>query len=226
MVACCPPGALPSLAIEEYTPKGADVALPNTNSLNAYIIGEEGKPAVHSHRTQPQRALAHTRARARAHSDAHACALARQVVVNYDVSGFGKPPPELGGGRVREVCDLLAATGLYVVMPDYFKGKNVVKAGKAGSTEEIVEWITTEAPHPLTAEAMVRAAVYFCKNRGAPKVGSIGFCWGAWLCARTSGKNDDFGFGCQVLLHASINAEGCFGGSEEALCKAVKVPDP
>uniref|UniRef100_A0A7S0L2C9 Dienelactone hydrolase domain-containing protein n=1 Tax=Coccolithus braarudii TaxID=221442 RepID=A0A7S0L2C9_9EUKA len=187
-MSCCPPGSLPALEIDSYAAKGAEIDLPGVEGLKAYVIGEEGKPAV---------------------------------IVNYDVFGFGRPAPEVGGGRVREVCDLLAASGLYVVLPDYYRGDNVVKAGKADSGEAIFGWIAEFGV--ADTEAVVKASVSFCQSKGAAKIGAIGFCWGGWLCMR-SASSPEIDLSCIVLLHAAPGAEGVVGGSAEALCDTVKLP--
>eukprot|EP01031_Cornospumella_fuschlensis_P044955 gene44955-54987_t len=40
----------------------------------------------------------------------------RAVIVGYDIYGFE-------GGRIRNICDEIAAAGFLVVLPDFFRGQ-------------------------------------------------------------------------------------------------------
>jgi dienelactone hydrolase len=105
------------------------------------------------------------------------------IMLMYDVFGFN-------GGHVKGVCDELASQGFLVVMPDfYFGGKNprggsiepFYDAGEAKMGKDWLKQFSWDWCGPR-----VDACVKFMRSKGVAKVGSIGFCWGAWAVARFS----------------------------------------
>ena len=53
-------------------------------------------------------------------------ATTKAIVVIYDVHGFS-------GGRIKGVCDALAASGFHVAMLDVYRGTNITEQGGFGS---------------------------------------------------------------------------------------------
>ena len=100
------------------------------------------------------------------------------IVIAYDVHGFK-------GGRVKSVCDSIAAAGFHVVMPDVYGGgvdiDDLGGIGSDGGKALLVanNW-TSLAPKFAEACALLT-------SHGATSIGAAGFCWGAWACVHLSG---------------------------------------
>jgi len=115
------------------------------------------------------------------------------IVVVYDVFG-------ISGGRIRTVCDALAAKGFTVVMPDlYGEGDSIDGHGGLANIagEESVAWLKSHSFASL--QPKLDAACAFLAKEGVPaastklqppfnsnRIGVVGFCWGAWVAAKLS----------------------------------------
>lgn len=118
-------------------------------------------------------------------------------------------------GRLKGICDTLAAEGYFVVMPDCHRGTTA--AGKP----DFGAWVNT-----FSWESHIKAdfekIFAFLEGKGARSVGAIGFCWGAWAHCKASANG--FGLKCGVGPHPSTRLEGMMGGSEAEMMAAVAMP--
>jgi len=131
---------------------------------------------------------------------------------------------DIGGpmnGRHVEVCDQFAAAGYTVVMPDLFKGsmpagmppwykvplllpaavKNLRRRWKG----EVEEDISTVLEHLTT-------------DLGIEKVGTIGFCYGAWVVFKTCSNEmvtRQQTIRCGVSMHPSVHSVAPFQGEDQ-----------
>lgn len=108
------------------------------------------------------------------------------------------------GGRVRGICDELAAAGPYlVVMPDLFRG-----APWPAGTPVDFAWVASKgAPAPLLHDLTAHVLPYL-HARGYAKIGAVGFCFGGYvsfLAATLDGSVPGApAFACGVGAHSSV----------------------
>ena len=57
------------------------------------------------------------------------------VLVGYDIYGFH-------GGRIRSICDEIAAAGYLVILPDYFRGDCWTAEREAVESANKMNWLT------------------------------------------------------------------------------------
>ena len=124
----------------------------------------------------------------------------KAIVLIYDVHGFS-------GGRIKGVCDAIAAQGFHVVMPDFY-GESAGINDKGGFSSPEGAWCLLWRLH----RASVLTCSCFCsgvawlktydwtrleKNlkevqtevlepKGITSVGAVGFCWGAYVVFKMS----------------------------------------
>ena len=106
--------------------------------------------------------------------------------------------------NVRAMADRLAGEGYMVLAVDLYGGKTADTPGAARALMlEVVE-------EPDTAKANIRAAYEFLEVAGAPRIGSLGWCFGGgWSLAAAQMFPDD--------LDASVIYYGQVTGDEEKL---------
>ena len=116
------------------------------------------------------------------------------IILCHDVYG-------VDGGRLRQVADEMAADGRYVVMaPDLFYDRDAVD--KLGDRDRTA-WLRQFTKERVLGDlGVVRAAIDAHVGTDSPRVGVVGFCWGAFpvfaCCA--DGRQYDAG----VSLHPSL----------------------
>jgi dienelactone hydrolase len=133
---------------------------------------------------------------------------AKAIIVLPEVFGWG--------GRLKGICDTLAAEGYFVVMPDCHRGTT------AAGQEDFGAWCKGYSWESHIKEDFTKL-FKLLGEKGATSVGAIGFCWGAWALCKASGEG--FDLKCGVGPHPSTKLEGmCFGGSEAEMMSAVKMP--
>jgi carboxymethylenebutenolidase len=84
--------------------------------------------------------------------------------------------------HIKDLCARFAAEGYQALAPDLYHGKSTVEAEEAQHLMEGLDW-------PRAVEE-ITAAVKALRDRGAPKVGVVGFCMGgalSMLAAANSG---------------------------------------
>ena len=108
----------------------------------------------------------------------------RGVVVYHDIFGWHS-------GRLRELCDTLAERGFVVALPDCFQGR----AGRVTTAAAGVLRVLSMASNILRArwgarlELELEGAVWpLLAERGAERVGVLGFCWGGWCVAKACSR--------------------------------------
>lgn len=100
------------------------------------------------------------------------------MVCIYDIYGYV-------GGRVRQVCDEMAAEGYFVVLPDLFRG-DAWSTERDDSTK--MEWMKSVS-EPAKVEADLTDTVLpWVKAQGVDAIGVVGLCFGGyagWLASKT-----------------------------------------
>lgn len=133
------------------------------------------------------------------------------IVVLADVFGFDC-------GRHFNIADQLASLGFYVVMPDLFHGDRLTWADIG--QPRFMEFINS---HPHTKWAADMDSVYaHLKEKGSPKTGLMGFCWGSWAIFHESARGAPIVSG--VNFHPSLGIEGIFERDPVALAEKCAVP--
>lgn len=136
------------------------------------------------------------------------------VLVVYDVHGFS-------GGRIKGVCDQIAASGFHVAMLDVFDKSQGINDFGGFSSETGKEWLRKFNWNVL--EPQLDVAIHFLKEKsGAKNVGAIGFCWGAWVVFHLSSEQK---INAGVCCHPSTRvAQILYNEVELELAKSVKTP--
>ena len=106
--------------------------------------------------------------------------------------------------NIRAMADQLAGEGYMVLAVDLYGGKT---AETPGAARELMLEVVEE---PEMAQANIRAAYEFLEVAGAPRIGSLGWCFGGgWSLAAAQMLPDD--------LDASVIYYGQVTGDEEKL---------
>ncbi|KAK7264539.1 hypothetical protein RJT34_32148 [Clitoria ternatea] len=96
------------------------------------------------------------------------------IVFVSDIFGFEAP-------LLRKLADKVAATGYYVVVPDFFNGDPFDSTYLDGHPEELMrafqEWKKNHEPAKGIEAA--KPIIEALKSQGASTIGAAGFCWGA-----------------------------------------------
>ncbi|KAF5832399.1 hypothetical protein DUNSADRAFT_11731 [Dunaliella salina] len=83
---------------------------------------------------------------------------------------------------VYQVADRLADAGFLVTVPDMWRGKPWPMDKFPPKPEDnFMGWVTENGSWDKTSGPDFKAAVESLKSKGAPKIGTIGFCWGAMI---------------------------------------------
>ncbi|XP_050240371.1 endo-1,3;1,4-beta-D-glucanase-like [Quercus robur] len=105
--------------------------------------------------------------------------------------GFGYEAPIL-----RKLADKVAASGFYVVVPDFFHGEPFVLDN---ANRPIQVWSKDHGPDKGFEEA--KPVIEALKSKGVSAVGAAGFCWGAKVVVELA-KTELIQ--AAVLLHPSL----------------------
>jgi len=142
-------------------------------------------------------------------------ALRAAIVVMYDVYG-------LNGGHARGVCDELAAAGYYVVMPDFFRGGTIEPFYRAGEPQRGKQWLRQF--DWACVGAHLSAVHEHLRSLGIGRVGSIGFCWGAWAVAKACQDPTKVQAGVWCHPSCQVARELYEGETEAELAGALRAP--
>jgi len=112
----------------------------------------------------------------------------RAVLLLSDIFGFEAP-------KLRELADKTAASGFFVVVPDFFYGDPFVHDN---SHRPIMTWLEDHGMDKGFEDA--KPVVEALKTQGISAIGAAGFCWGAKVVANLA-KSDDLK--AAVMLHPS-----------------------
>ncbi|KAJ0981543.1 hypothetical protein J5N97_009798 [Dioscorea zingiberensis] len=113
----------------------------------------------------------------------------RAVLLASDVYGFESP-------NLRKIADKVAASGFFVVVPDFFFGEPY----DANNAERpLSAWLQAHTPQKGFVDA--KSVITTLKRKGLAAIGAAGFCWGAKVVVELA-KSDEIQVG--VLLHPSF----------------------
>jgi len=136
------------------------------------------------------------------------------IIWNYDIFGFD-------AGRTRQLCDLFASEGYFVVLPDWYRGDWKNPFGTP--PEELVAFVSKVTNWTGYLEPDLKNKVLpFAKKNGAEVFGSIGTCWGSYPVVRMSAMDE---FKCGVSMHPSHTPLiPMLKEDESEILKAIKCP--
>ena len=91
----------------------------------------------------------------------------KAVIAVYDIFGFTE------NKRTRLVCDEIARAGYRVILPDFYRGTDVLKEfgtfPPAGGVEAVGEWVTRVAPFDQTVREVNEVVVKHLEGKGAKR---------------------------------------------------------
>ena len=131
----------------------------------------------------------------------------KAIIVMPEVFGWG--------GRLKGICDTLAAEGYFVVMPDCHRGTT------AAGQPDFNAWMKGYSWESHIQNDFTKLFA-FLEEKGASSIGAIGFCWGVWALCKASANG--FPLNCGVGPHPSTRLEGAFGHSEAKMLAGVGMP--
>ncbi|XP_048129678.1 endo-1,3;1,4-beta-D-glucanase-like [Rhodamnia argentea] len=111
------------------------------------------------------------------------------IVLVCDVFGYEAP-------NLRKLADKVAATGFYVVVPDFLGGDPYVPEN---AERPIMEWIKDHGTDKGYEDA--KRIIEAVKGKGASAIGAAGFCWGAKVVVQLAKTG---AIDAAVLLHPSL----------------------
>lgn len=95
----------------------------------------------------------------------------KAIIFIYDIYGFDS-------GRTRQICDLLASGGYFVILPDIFRGDY---QGKPGSN-----FSSSDYPFERVNEDLTTKVYPYLEQRGSSQFAMIGACFGGWIVFEAS----------------------------------------
>jgi len=107
----------------------------------------------------------------------------KAIIVYHDIFGWNS-------GRLREVCDTLAAQGGFlVVMPDCFQGRADKATTVGGSMLLVLSmlWNVRRSSWARLGPELRDVVLPYAASKGARAAGCLGFCWGSWAVAHACG---------------------------------------
>jgi len=134
------------------------------------------------------------------------------VIVAQEIFG-------IESGRLKQICDTIAAAGFVVCMADYHRGTNFDTIGKDWS--KIGGWLNG-TPWSKIQSDIDTHLIPLLQSRGATKFGAVGFCWGSWLVFHLA-DTGKLAAGCYA--HPSHRKlAGIYGENPDDLVKGSKCP--
>ena len=133
----------------------------------------------------------------------------KAILIFPDVWGFSD--------RLMKIADNFANQSYHVICLDCFRGET------KENNPEIVPWLK-KYPFETVVKPDIEACLEFLQSKNVMKsrVGSLGFCWGAWAIAKAAPHNY---FKCGVAPHPSMKIEKVvFQCSVEDMMEKVKIP--
>jgi len=124
-------------------------------------------------------------------------------------------------GRTKAIVDHFALEGYYSIVPDIFRGNNMV------DFNAFVEWGKKFPYHDYVQHQLRDCCVPFLTGKGINSIGLIGFCWGSWAIFEfCSDETVDHSLvKCGVNCHPSLMVEQyVFGRDPMDIVKRVRVP--
>jgi len=137
------------------------------------------------------------------------------IIWNHDSYGFDS-------GRSRQFCDLFAAEGYFVIMPDYFRGEQKPPFDATNMAESNA-FLTkmTQWEGALKDDLLLRIMPY-ARKKGAKTFGTIGTCWGSYAVVKMSAWEE---IKCGISMHPSHSGLLKLAQEDETeMLKAIKSP--
>lgn len=111
----------------------------------------------------------------------------KAIIAVYDIFGFTE------NKRTRLVCDQMAKAGYRVILPDFFRGTDVLKEfgtfPPEGGIPAVVDWVTKTAPLDKTVNEVFDVVVKHLESKGVKSIGMVGFCWGGKVVVLSSTRS-------------------------------------
>jgi len=137
------------------------------------------------------------------------------IIWNHDSYGFDS-------GRSRQFCDLFAAEGYFVIMPDYFRGEQAPPIDFTNLTEYTEFTIKHTKWEGALENDLVEKVMPYARENGAETFGAIGTCWGSYPVVKMSAWEE---IKCGVSMHPSHSGNMRTIGEDEAvMLNAIKAP--
>ena len=134
----------------------------------------------------------------------------RGIIIVYDVYGWT--------GRMPALVSDVAGKGFHVVCVDVFRGASIDDLGGFGN-EEAMAWLKSRTESCVDD---LKPAFDKLSAVGAKRIGSLGFCWGAYVVFKLSATGR---LGAGVSCHPSLKIGDIFFKESEAT-QAAKVQCP
>ncbi|KAJ2716439.1 hypothetical protein H4R19_000650 [Coemansia spiralis] len=120
----------------------------------------------------------------------------RALLVNYDIFGMH--------ANVVQLCDVLAAAGYYVVLPDLLGSKALTEAD-LGSAEVFGAFIKGAGSWAANKDKYAAVQGYL-RDSGITAVGVVGFCWGGKMVVEALAELDGLAGG--AIVHPALIKDG------------------
>ncbi|KAJ2765490.1 hypothetical protein IWQ56_004079 [Coemansia nantahalensis] len=120
----------------------------------------------------------------------------RGVIVNYDIFGMH--------ANVVQLCDVLAAAGYYVVLPDLLGSDALTEAG-LGNAGVFAAFIKGPGSWAAVKDKYVAVQGYL-RDSGIEAVAVVGFCWGGKMVVRALAELDGLAGG--AIVHPALIKDG------------------
>jgi len=137
------------------------------------------------------------------------------IIVMHDVFGASS-------GNHQRVCDELARGGHYVIMPDFFEGGSIEPFYTSGKVPDGKAWLRQF--NWKWCEEKLRPVHQHLAEKGVKRVGSIGFCWGAWAVSKVCQDPSKVQAGVWAHPSCQVGKELYEGETEHELASAVRAP--
>lgn len=137
------------------------------------------------------------------------------IIWNYDIFGFDS-------GRSRQMCDLFAAEGYFVIMPDYFRGDWMDPTAPTFTYPKMVEFVKRTTTWSGVLESDCKKVLSYAKQHGAERFGAVGTCWGSYPVVKMAAWDE---VKCGVSIHPSHGMlSKVLEEDEREMLSAVKCP--
>ncbi|KAG9287119.1 hypothetical protein G9A89_001013 [Geosiphon pyriformis] len=125
----------------------------------------------------------------------------KAIICAYEFVGFHP--------NLEQICDLLAAQGYRVVMPDFFRGNWWgIERLRAEGIQAFIDWMNKNIPWENVLDD-IQNVVAELRNDGAENFGILGLCWGGKLAVLASYED---AFTASVMIHpVLVNDDDAIG---------------
>jgi len=137
------------------------------------------------------------------------------VIVCHDVFGPNK-------GKHHQFADAIANGGHYVVMPDFFQGGSIEPYYASNTVPQGLEWL--KQFNWKHCSGILEKVHEHLREKGIERIGSVGFCWGAWVVAKLCQKKEFCQSGVWAHPSCCVAKELYEGETEQELADAVRAP--